>query len=628
MTSTIDNWQPGIRVLTVIVIAALLAGLGVWNEITTWQRLVLSSNNRLLETARAIGLHTDDVFALAEQPLAQLALKAQIVRQDQRPEAALLEDMQSLRRSSTLLNEIVYIQADGTVSHSRPDAMATTAELSLEEYSGFHRSHASTDTHIGTAVRSKAGKDWLLPVSRRIDAPDGSFAGVLLATIRLDHFARFIESFDLRGDTAFYLVHSEGGVLLRYPFWARSVEADLGDREFFQDQGPSKQQGNHEYRLQSGESRLSGYYYSPDTRVTAIVTRSKSALFHNWVTRSKYPWACLIAAYVVGLGITFRWLRQIRLREIGDRKVAAREAEFRLIANASSDVIEKHSMAGIREYVSPAAAILFEQAPETLIGTKVTDGQDEATRTAWISAQLRLQSGSSAETILAQRQRADGSVIWLESVLSCVRSENGAPADGIVVVTRDVTRQETAKRELDTLAVTDELTGLFNKRYFSQHLQTVLSESPGAPVSLLLLDLDRFKQFNDTYGHLPGDNCLRDVANAIRSALPESGAVAARFGGEEMAVLLPGFGQAASLLLAEKLRRAVEALKIAHEANAPSGIVTISIGLCVLPKGHSETSETLIVSADQALYEAKSQGRNRIALSAVPAPPLKQFAAV
>ena len=80
MTSTIDNWQPRIRVLTVIVIAALLAGLGVWNEITTWQRLVLSSNNRLLETARAIGLHTDDVFALAEQPLAQLALKAQIVR--------------------------------------------------------------------------------------------------------------------------------------------------------------------------------------------------------------------------------------------------------------------------------------------------------------------------------------------------------------------------------------------------------------------------------------------------------------------------------------------------------------------------------------------------------------------
>lgn len=612
MASMIYNRQPRIRVLTVIVIATLLAGLVFWNEMTTWDRLVQSSNNRLVETARAIGLHTDDVFALAEQPLAQLALKAQAALKDERLDAELLEEMQSLRRSSTFLNEIIHIHADGSALHSRPDSIATSADLSLEEYSNYHRSHRSTDTYIGMVVRSKSGKDWLLPVSRRIDAPDGSFAGVLLATIRLDHFVRFIESFDLRGDTAFYMVRSEGGILLRYPFWAKTLQADLADLEFFQDESPAKQQGNHEYLSPSGDPRLSGYYYSPETGVTAIVTRSETALFHYWVTRSKYPWACLLAAYIVGLGITLRWLSQIRLREIGEQKVAAREAEFRLIANASPDVIEKHSMSGIREYVSPAAAALFEEAPEALIGTNVTDGQDEATSTAWKSALFRLQSGSTAETIVAQRRRTDGSIMWLESVLSCVRSETGAPVDGIVVVTRDVTRQENAKRELDALAVTDELTGLFNKRYFSQYLNTWLAEGPGAPVSLFLLDLDRFKLFNDTYGHLPGDHCLRDVAAAIRAALPDGQAIAARFGGEEIAVLLPGYGKAASLLVAEKLRRSIELLQIAHSGNPPFGVVTISIGLITRPRGHIETADALVVAADQALYEAKSQGRNRV----------------
>ncbi len=100
-------------------------------------------------------------------------------------------------------------------------------------------------------------------------------------------------------------------------------------------------------------------------------------------------------------------------------------------------------MTGRRAYVSPAAQSLFEQSPETLVGTNVTEAEDEATSTAWKSALFRLQSGATGETILVQRTRSDGSVLWLESVLSRVRGEDDPSSDSIVVMTRDVTRQET-----------------------------------------------------------------------------------------------------------------------------------------------------------------------------------------
>lgn len=608
------------RVVTVVLGAALLAGLGIWSEVNTWQRLVQSANNRLLETSRAIALHTDDVFALAEQPLAQMTMKAEAALREAKDADRLLNDMQSQKHASAFLQSLIQIDTNGRVVRSTAASMPPGTDASALDYFSFHRSNPSHDTHIGMLVRAPDNDGWFLPVSRRIEGPDNSFAGVMVATIDLDHFVRFIESFDLGGDTTFYLMRSDGGILLRYPFRAGLLEAGLSDKEFYRNQSQIIQQGNYEYfSAPTQRIRLSGYYRSAETGVTAIATRSKTALFHFWVTRSKYPWACLIGAYILSLAIAFRWLHQIRLREIGDREVAAREAEFRLIANASPDVIERISMTGRRAYVSPAAQNLFEQSPETLVGTNVTEAEDEATSTAWKSALFRLQSGATGETILVQRTRSDGSVLWLESVLSRVRGEDAPSSDSIVVMTRDVTRQETAKRELDTLAVTDELTGLFNKRYFSQHLNGLLAERPGSPVSLLLVDLDRFKQFNDTYGHLPGDHCLRDVAAAIRAALPDKNTIAARFGGEEMAVLLPGYGKAASILLAEKLRRSVEGLQIPHAANRPFGVVTISIGLGSISGGHGKTAEALIISADQALYHAKNQGRNRVATSdAVP----------
>lgn len=169
---------------------------------------------------------------------------------------------------------------------------------------------------------------------------------------------------------------------------------------------------------------------------------------------------------------------------------------------------------------------------------------------------------------------------------------------------------EAANRQLEILSVTDPLTGLANRRRFDAVLATECARAArsGQPVALLMMDVDHFKNFNDEYGHQAGDGCLRQVAAALRACARRAGDLPARYGGEEFAVIAAGTDAVAALALAEKMRRHIEALEIAHR-DAPAGVVTISIGVA---SGRCSPDE-LLRDADRALYRAKQAGRNRVA---------------
>jgi diguanylate cyclase (GGDEF)-like protein len=158
----------------------------------------------------------------------------------------------------------------------------------------------------------------------------------------------------------------------------------------------------------------------------------------------------------------------------------------------------------------------------------------------------------------------------------------------------------------------DSLTGALNKRRLQQRLGDEIhhAERETQPLSLLLIDIDHFKNYNDTNGHIEGDAVLRRIGQILRSAVREDDAVA-RYGGEEFVILYPAATKAQALKLAESLRKAVESEEFAHGGKQPLGRVTISGGVATFPED-SRTSVELIRSADQALYEAKAEGRNRI----------------
>lgn len=177
-----------------------------------------------------------------------------------------------------------------------------------------------------------------------------------------------------------------------------------------------------------------------------------------------------------------------------------------------------------------------------------------------------------------------------------------------------------AAHKLELAANTDGLTGLSNRRRFDEALQTEWRRSARerTPLSLLLLDVDRFKAFNDRYGHQAGDDCLRAVAAAVGACARRPGDLAARYGGEELAMVLPGTDEEGAAHLAELVRSAVEALGLQHEDNGEcGGVVTVSVGCATLspqPISSPDTaSRTLLKEADRMLYEAKRGGRNRVA---------------
>lgn len=163
-------------------------------------------------------------------------------------------------------------------------------------------------------------------------------------------------------------------------------------------------------------------------------------------------------------------------------------------------------------------------------------------------------------------------------------------------------------------ALLDGLTGIPNRRSFDEQLQREWSrmQRNRSELSLILLDIDHFKLFNDTYGHLEGDECLRRVVAALLSSLRGSD-FAARYGGEEFVCILPETDRGGATTTAERIRRAVELLKIPHTSSLTSPWVTVSLGCATQNAEQSDTPDQLVALADQMLYQAKTQGRNLVA---------------
>jgi diguanylate cyclase (GGDEF)-like protein/PAS domain S-box-containing protein len=311
-----------------------------------------------------------------------------------------------------------------------------------------------------------------------------------------------------------------------------------------------------------------------------------------------------------------RMLSYVDITDLAQR--AERLDGYRLMAENASDIVVLLDLDGTRRYVSPAVERVLGWTAQELLGSRpyqLMDPIGHAELKRLISAMGR---GLDSASIVAQGRHKDGRYIWLEANLRLVCDhKTGAPFE-IVVVLRDISQRKAAEEALQAaneqlreLATTDALTGLTNRRSFDIALERECrrAERAGQPISLAMIDVDRFKNYNDLYGHQQGDECLKKVAHAILQAFHRPGDLAARYGGEEFAIILPGTEERGAMRVAERLRTAVYSLGLEHRGS-DAGIVTISLGVaCETARDTNQAA--LVGKADRALYQAKKAGRNR-----------------
>jgi diguanylate cyclase (GGDEF)-like protein len=223
-------------------------------------------------------------------------------------------------------------------------------------------------------------------------------------------------------------------------------------------------------------------------------------------------------------------------------------------------------------------------------------------------------------------------VIWLATQVR-LRTLDRRQEQLVELVAARTRELAEANQFLIELSYLDALTGVANRRRFDEHLDAEWRRAlrAEAPLSLILIDIDCFKRYNDTYGHQNGDECLQAVATALADGLPRSGDSVARYGGEEFAIVLPFTDKAGAIKVAEQLRHRIEALQIPNKASTVSRFVTISAGAATFVPARDIDVHELIRLADEALYRAKQAGRNRTAAEhsqprssgILPAPPVR-----
>ncbi len=297
------------------------------------------------------------------------------------------------------------------------------------------------------------------------------------------------------------------------------------------------------------------------------------------------------------------------------------ERRFRSLAESSPDVMVLTDLAGRRLYVSSAAKSLLGWTPKDLLGKTYQSGIVHPDDVPALEESMNdVRRTGEGRTLTYRCQHKDGSYVWVEASLMLYRDMQSHDPIGFVNVVRDISsrkaaeeRMQNAYLELQALAEIDALTGVANRRHFDKVLDAEWRRAirTGSPTALLLIDVDWFKNYNDIYGHLEGDVCLRSIATWISVCIHRSTDLVARFGGEEFAVILPDTDEKGAVALAERIRAEIETRSSPHSGNQ-YGVITISAGCASQLPMRGTSSTQLIDAADKALYRAKSGGRNRV----------------
>ena len=287
-----------------------------------------------------------------------------------------------------------------------------------------------------------------------------------------------------------------------------------------------------------------------------------------------------------------------------------------LVENALDGIITIDDKGAILTF-NPAAEIIFGYSMHELVGANISQlmpepdsSQHDGYLAKYLETGIKTIIGLSREVSGVKK---DGTVFPLEINVSEMNWDGGKEFIGIV---RDISQRKLLEEKLQRLSILDGLTEIGNRRHFDETLDREWKRAmrDQIPLSLIMLDIDYFKLYNDSYGHQKGDTCLKQVAKALEDCVQRPADLVARYGGEEFVVILPETTVQGASKLAESIRLYIENLKLEHAKNSASPYVTVSLGVATLIPERGTHCEQLISNADRLLYHAKENGRNQVSI--------------
>ncbi|MFB6364740.1 diguanylate cyclase domain-containing protein [Paenibacillus elgii] len=294
---------------------------------------------------------------------------------------------------------------------------------------------------------------------------------------------------------------------------------------------------------------------------------------------------------------------------------------YRTLVEQCTDVVSMHDLSGRILHISPSCRDLLGYEPEDLIGTSALDLLHPEDLIKIPGAISTIETAPELPLISYRIRTKNGGYVWFETSGRITGDEHDLENGQTVICTsRDISSRKQTEQQLkktnellQKISSIDALTGLANRRFFDERFAKEWRHAMrfSTPLSVILLDIDYFKRYNDTYGHHGGDACLKYAAEAMRRAAKRPGDMIARYGGEEFVIVLPVTDGPGALHVAERMRSEVEQLRIPHRGSAVSSFITASLGVATMIPVRDVSPRELIIHADKALYQAKQEGRNR-----------------
>ena len=486
-----------------IVIALAVAGINTWSLWNDWRLKLNEREEEARNLSVSLAKQAEDAFLQVDITLTDAVRQLRQNGPEYASTPAFKTQIREQQGKLPQLHGLFIYDSQGNWVATSGNYVPAKASNADRDYFIWHRTHDDTSIHISRVIRSRSTGDQVIPVSLRLNDAAGNFAGVALATVKVDYFRQFYSYFSLGERDMLALVLADTSVLYIRPLPDSFINRSLSSSPLFKKVLKVSDSGSATWRSAlDGVERIFGY--ARLERYPLIVTAGydRDAARAEWMSENLVDLALNVVLLFIIAGMGFFMLRQIRVN-------------------------------------------VKNQLELTLVRDELTS----------------------------------------------------------------------INHTLQSLALVDGLTGLANRRQFDALLEKNLERSAksGEPLSLIMVDIDYFKRYNDTYGHVTGDQCLKNVGIALKGIIHRSDDIVARYGGEEFAVILPNTGPADALKVAQRAVQAVSDAGLAHKATAvPGGAVTISAGCAtVIARGNAGEAEGLKEQADSALYRAKRNGRNR-----------------